>query len=86
MQIPSKDDITCCRFLPFSADFQIYYAARCRASVLARPAYFTYLCLFARSEHKPSTKERHRFLSVAILARPASTSLYGGSVEGQLDG
>ena len=25
-----------------------------------------YLCLFARWEHRPSTKERHRFLSVAI--------------------
>ena len=30
--------------------------------------YFTYLCLFARWEHRPSTKERHCFLSVAILS------------------
>ena len=28
----------------------------------------TYLCLFARWEHRPSTKERHRFLSVAIFS------------------
>ena len=28
----------------------------------------TYLCLFARSEHRPSTKERHCFLSVAIFS------------------
>ena len=28
----------------------------------------TYLCLFARSEHRPLTKERHRFLSVAIFS------------------
>ena len=28
----------------------------------------TYLCIFARWEHRPSTKERHRFLSVAILS------------------
>ena len=27
-----------------------------------------YLCLFARSEHRPSTKERHCFLSVAIFS------------------
>ena len=28
----------------------------------------TYLCLIARWEHRPSTKERHRFLSVAIFS------------------
>ena len=28
----------------------------------------TYLCLFTRWEHRPSTNERHRFLSVAILS------------------
>ena len=28
----------------------------------------TYLCLFAGWERRPSTKERHRFLSVAILS------------------
>ena len=27
-----------------------------------------YLCLFARSEHRPSTKERHCFLFVAIFS------------------
>ena len=27
-----------------------------------------HLCLFARSEHRPSTKERHCFLSVAIFS------------------
>ena len=26
------------------------------------------LCLFARWEHRPPTKERHRFLSVAIFS------------------
>ena len=30
--------------------------------------YLLYLCLFARSEHRPSTKERHCFLSVAIFS------------------
>ena len=39
---------------------------RCR---LCSGRYFTYLCLFARWEHRPSTKERHRFyLSVAIFS------------------
>ena len=28
----------------------------------------TYLCLFARWEHRPSTKECHCFLSVAIIS------------------
>ena len=36
--------------------------------VLQVQGVLTYLCLFARSEHRPSTKERHCFLSVAIFS------------------
>ena len=36
--------------------------------VVGRPCVNGVLCLFARSEYRPSTKERHRFLSVAIFS------------------
>ena len=43
----------------------ISHVRRCDGGVLVN---LLYLCLFARSEHRPSTKERHCFLSVAIFS------------------
>ena len=42
----------------------------CVKILLQKVCYYllTYLCLFARWEHRPSTKERHSFLSVAIVS------------------
>ena len=39
-----------------------------KLTFLVHSTLLIYLCLFARWEHRPSTKERHCFLSVAILS------------------
>ena len=44
------------------------YNAEVQGSDARLRTLLTYLCLFARSEHRPSTKERHCFLSVAIFS------------------
>ena len=43
-------------------------SCRCQLYPLSQTYILTYLCLFARWEHRPSTKERRRFLSVAIFS------------------
>ena len=56
----------------------------------ARPDRECYLCsyvvltlrLFARWEHRPSTKERHRFLSVAIFSNYLLCFFFGVSLPG----
>ena len=45
------------------------YKKFCNTNILfIQSAYLLYLCLFVRWEHRPSTKERHRFLFVVILS------------------